>query len=173
MPDAEPAAARPEGGDPARTHRAAGSPAAPDAADRSVTRALLAAAHVVRLRFAALLESEGGSLTAYLVGCAVMEAGPQTQRALALRADVSEATLGRQVDLMEREGLVTRRRPPDDRRRVLVDLTPQGAQRHAELSRLAADFDARLVQDLGLRSARSVSAALRRLATDPARPDPA
>jgi MarR family transcriptional regulator for hemolysin len=81
---------------------------------------------VVRQRFSARLDAQGSSLTAYLVACALAETGPQTQRALAQRVDVSDATLGRQVDLMEQEGLVTRRRPPSDRRSVLVDLTPLG-----------------------------------------------
>ena len=138
--------------------RAAARASAPP--ELSLTRGLLAAAHVVRQRFSARLDAQGSSLTAYLVACALAETGPQTQRALAQRVDVSDATLGRQVDLMEQEGLVTRRRLPGDRRSVLVDLTPLGEHRHAQLSRTAAHFDERLVQEVGQTVAEALRQAL-------------
>ena len=157
MPEDRGSVRPPNRGRPQLDRAAARASASPEL---SLTRGLLAAAHVVRQRFSARLDAQGSSLTAYLVACALAETGPQTQRALAQRVDVSDATLGRQVDLMEQEGLVTRRRPPSDRRSILVDLTPLGELRHAQLSRTAAHLDEQLVQEVGQTVAEALRQAL-------------
>lgn len=50
---------------------------------------------------------------------------------LALAAGVTPPTATRMIDALEREGVVTRRRPAEDRRCVRVALTGAGAQRAA------------------------------------------
>ena len=70
-----------------------------------------------------------------------------SELAEALRVDASTAT--RAVDRLEADGLVARRPAPDDRRAVLVQLTPVGVERHQALAerrrgvveRIVADFD--------------------------------
>jgi DNA-binding MarR family transcriptional regulator len=59
--------------------------------------------------------------------------GPETIGGLAEREGVAQPTLTRMVDRLETEGLVHRRRSPDDARVVLVELAPRGV---TELARL-------------------------------------
>ncbi|ULR48544.1 MarR family winged helix-turn-helix transcriptional regulator [Streptomyces deccanensis] len=47
---------------------------------------------------------------------------------LASSADVSVPTATRMLQQLERKGIVVRRRSPEDERRVLVGLTPEGAE---------------------------------------------
>jgi MarR family transcriptional regulator, organic hydroperoxide resistance regulator len=55
-----------------------------------------------------------------------LDEGPRTQRQLAAASRVEEQTMGRVLGRLERTGHVTRRRDPDDRRRVLVERTELG-----------------------------------------------
>lgn len=56
----------------------------------------------------------------------VLQAGPRSQRELAVVMRVQDQTMSRVVERMERSGYVTRERSPDDRRRVLVSITGPG-----------------------------------------------
>jgi DNA-binding MarR family transcriptional regulator len=51
---------------------------------------------------------------------------PQTPAELAEKAGVARATITGLVDTLERDGLVTRRHDPGDRRMMLIHLTPKG-----------------------------------------------
>lgn len=55
-----------------------------------------------------------------------LEAGPLAQRELAQAHQVKDQTMSRVVERLERSGYVTRERSGQDRRRVLVRLTPAG-----------------------------------------------
>ena len=49
----------------------------------------------------------------------------------------------RHLDRLEEAGLITRRRDPNDRRAILVDLTPTGKKTHARLrDRMTAAHEA-------------------------------
>lgn len=52
---------------------------------------------------------------------------------LASEANVSVPTATRMLQQLETKGVVTRRRSPEDERRVLIALTPQGAEKLGEL----------------------------------------
>ncbi len=117
-----------------------------------VARELILVARQLRSRLDGRLRSAGSSLTAYLVMCVVAEDGPQPQRQIAERVEVSEATLTRQVDAMERAGLLTRRRPSGDRRVVTVSLTAEGRRRHATLTRAAEEVDRELAESMSAQS---------------------
>ena len=75
--------------------------------------------------------------------------GALTQSELAARTRVEEQTLGRTVQRMQRDGLIERRRSPDDRRRVLVTATPRGATAHQDANGDAHDFEQRLLRAVG------------------------
>lgn len=72
--------------------------------------------------------------------------GAAIMRDLADRLGVSPRNMTAAVDALERAGLVNRVAHPNDRRAILVELTPKGAQAaagtEAELDRIATIFDA-------------------------------
>ena len=74
-------------------------------------------------------------------------AGPLTQRQLGERLFLTSGAITMLVDPLQRGGWVRRRPHPTDRRSVLVELSPQAAERspaalaafHARVSAIAAD----------------------------------
>jgi DNA-binding MarR family transcriptional regulator len=73
--------------------------------------------------------------------------GSLTTGALAKGIALSPATLTGILDRLEVRGLVSRERRPEDKRRVLVSLTPLGKQMSQELpSPLQMHFSARLTE---------------------------
>ena len=73
-------------------------------------------------------------------------AGPLTQRQLGDRLSLTSGAITMLVDRLERGGWVRRRPHPTDRRSVLVELSPQAAERtpaalaafHARIAQIAA-----------------------------------
>lgn len=61
-----------------------------------------------------------------------LDAGPLSQRDLAVAHQVQDQTMSRIVERLERGGYVVRERSPDDRRRVLVHLTEAGRRARDE-----------------------------------------
>lgn len=59
---------------------------------------------------------------------------------LAERAGVTGATLVRQIDRLEGDGLVERREDPDDRRAKRVRLTPKGERMFGDVDRIAGEL---------------------------------
>jgi DNA-binding MarR family transcriptional regulator len=56
-----------------------------------------------------------------------LEPQPHTVRALAAKLGVSKPVITRALDTLGRQGLVTRKRDPSDRRNVIVQRTVNGA----------------------------------------------
>jgi DNA-binding MarR family transcriptional regulator len=114
-----------------------------------IARELIMVAAHLRAELDQRLQAAGATLTSYLVMCAVVKAGSPTQRDIAAQIEVSEATLTRQVDVLERQGLVVRARPASNRRVVTVALTAQGLRRQTALADIARAFDHELTTRLG------------------------
>lgn len=57
---------------------------------------------------------------------ALVDREPLSQRALAQATRVEQQTISQLVDRLERDGMVTRERDPNDRRRYLVTVTASG-----------------------------------------------
>jgi len=105
---------------------------------------LARAARVVSRAFDDALAAAGGSLPMWLV-LLNLKINPQAnQRALADAVGVREATLTQQLNAMERDGLLTRRRDPDNRRIHIVELSDTGDDLFLRLRDAAIGFDARL-----------------------------
>ena len=68
----------------------------------------------------------------------------RTQLELARSLGIEGPTLTRHLDGMERAGLVERRRDPNDRRAVQVEITDAGAALHNRLRAHVIAFDERL-----------------------------
>jgi DNA-binding MarR family transcriptional regulator len=87
---------------------------------------------------------------AYAALCRVQETGPLRLSELAARMGVDASTASRQVQQLERTGLVGRVGDPDDRRASLLELTAEGDRvltrmrraRRASLDRVLAGWSA-------------------------------
>jgi MarR family transcriptional regulator for hemolysin len=94
--------------------------------------------------FEAALSEAGGSLPAWLILLSLKTGRWATQRELAESIGIRGATLTHHLHGLERDGLVTRRRDPDNRRVQVVELTPAGDALFERLRDAALAFDARL-----------------------------
>lgn len=94
--------------------------------------------------FDAALEEAGGSLATWLILLAAKQRRAPTQRELAEAVGIGSPTMTRHLDNLEVSGLVRRRRDPEDRRAMRVELTTEGEQAFHRLRGAATAFDERL-----------------------------
>jgi len=136
----------------------------PDAAPLGL--ALSAGARVVSRAFGEALDQAGGSLPVWLVLLNLTIGQTANQRELADAVGVREATLTHHLNAMERDGLVVRRRDPDNRRIHVVALTAAGRELFATLREVALAFDTRLRAGITDADARAFSDVLERLVSN-------
>jgi MarR family transcriptional regulator for hemolysin len=105
---------------------------------------LASAAKRVSRAFDAALVEAGGSRPTWLILLSLKAHRPETQRDLAEAVGIRGATLTHHLDGMERAGLVSRERLPDNRRVQRVELTEEGERAFLRLRDAAMAFDARL-----------------------------
>jgi MarR family transcriptional regulator, transcriptional regulator for hemolysin len=98
--------------------------------------------------FSDALAEVGGSLPMWLVLTHLQGEDWRTQQQLAQALHIEGPTLTRHVDGLETDGLVVRRRDPNDRRAVSVELTDAGRAKHAELLQAVIAFNRRLTAGL-------------------------
>jgi DNA-binding MarR family transcriptional regulator len=98
---------------------------------------------VLNKRFEALLAQDGRALTSAQARILLRlhHFGPLPQKELAESTEVEPPTLARTVSLMERQGLVRRRRNKEDRRQVVVDLSATGRRRLPHLFELLLEAE--------------------------------
>jgi MarR family 2-MHQ and catechol resistance regulon transcriptional repressor len=90
-------------------------------------QALLRAEATVRRRLAAELEREGVTAAGFSALVVLTTAGGSLElKTLRRRLDWSKANATEVTVTLETRGLVARRRLPEDRRAVIVELTPRG-----------------------------------------------
>ncbi|MCL2418479.1 MAG: MarR family transcriptional regulator [Conexibacteraceae bacterium] len=107
---------------------------------------LTRASRQVQRAFDDALATAGGSLPVWLVLLNVKIRGRAKQREIAAALELTEATVTHHLTVLERQGLLTRERDPNNRRVQLVELTPEGERRFLALRDAALAFDARLRQ---------------------------
>jgi MarR family transcriptional regulator for hemolysin len=90
------------------------------------------------------LAEAGGSRPVWLILLALKVQPPQTQRELAAAVGIEGATLTHHLDAMQRAGLVTRERMPENRRVQRVELTEDGERSFLQLRDAAMRFDTRI-----------------------------
>jgi MarR family transcriptional regulator, transcriptional regulator for hemolysin len=90
------------------------------------------------------LAEAGGSRPVWLILLALKVEPPQTQRELAAAVGIEGATLTHHLDAMQRAGLVTRERMPENRRVQRVELTEDGERTFLRLRDAAVRFDTRI-----------------------------
>lgn len=120
--------------------------------------------------FGAAIEAAGGSLPTWHVLLSVVGRRPATQRELAGAVDIREATLTHHLNAMEADGLVVRRRDPENRRVQRVELTDAGQALFARLREAAGAFDARLRAGMSVADQDALTGLLERLRENVAAP---
>jgi len=94
--------------------------------------------------FDAALAEVGGTLPLWLVLVALNRKQHATQRDLAESIGIEGATLTHHLNRMDEEGLIVRRRAPDNRRVQLVELSEAGEQTFHRLLGRVKQFDRQL-----------------------------
>ncbi len=113
----------------------------------------------------ALVEA-GGSLPMWLIVLHLKIGATANQRELAEAVGVTEATLTHHLNAMEKAGLLTRRRDPDNRRIHVVELTSAGEDLFLRLRDAAMAFDRRLRRGLSAEEVATLESLLDQLATN-------
>jgi MarR family transcriptional regulator for hemolysin len=105
-------------------------------------------AKAVSSAFDAALVEAGGSLPTWLVLLALKQHPGANQRRLAAAVGIQGATLTHHLNAMEADGLITRRRDPQDRRVQQVAPTRAGQALFDRLAGAARTHDRRLRRGL-------------------------
>lgn len=123
-------------------------------------------ARVVSRAFDEVLDQAGGSLPVWLVLLNLTIRPTANQRELAEAVGVTGATLTHHLNAMEKRGLITRRRDPENRRVHVVELTDAGRGLFVRLRQCALEFTARLGAGVSDEETRVLSGLLARLAAN-------
>jgi MarR family transcriptional regulator for hemolysin len=112
------------------------------------------------------LAEAGGSTPVWLVLLSIVQGKPGSQLDLARAVGIEGPTLTRHLDGLEEAGLVVRRRDPDDRRAIRVELTEAGERLFADLRQAAISFNDKLTAGLDEAELEGLHALLDRLAAN-------
>ena len=82
------------------------------------------------------LESSGLRITQFLTLAALNELGSAAVSALAERLDIERTAMGKMVEFLQRDGLVTIKPSPTDGRSRLIELTGKGGRLHKKAAPL-------------------------------------
>ena len=113
-------------------------------AGRPIGLELTATAKVLSRAFNAALAGAGGTLPIWLILLSLKQQPRRSQLDLARAIGIGNPTLTRHLDGLERSGLITRLRDPDDRRNSHVELTEAGDAMFHRLRSTATAFDGHL-----------------------------
>jgi DNA-binding MarR family transcriptional regulator len=92
-----------------------------------------------------------------------LHSGPQTHGALCRQLDVSTGVMTNRLDKLERMGVVSRSKDPNDRRGVMLTLTPAGAERLDTYIDRGAHRERQLLEGLSLNDKRQLNKLLTKL----------
>jgi DNA-binding MarR family transcriptional regulator len=98
--------------------------------------AMRKAARQISRFYDAHLESSGLRVTQFLTLAALNELGSAAVSALAERLDIERTAMGKMVDFLQRDGLVTIKPSPTDGRSRLIELTEAGGRLHKKAAPL-------------------------------------
>lgn len=124
----------------------AGTVTSGNALDVQLCFALQSASRAIAASYRPGLEALGLTYSQYTVMLVLWEDGPVTMSALGHRLHLDSGTLSPVLKRLEQQGLVTRRRRPEDERTVEVAATMAGQH----LRGPAAEVQARVACDTGL-----------------------
>ena len=121
-------------------------------------------ARTVSRAFDDALGAAGGSLPVWVVLLTLKTHPRASQREMATAMGLSEATLTHHLNAMDADGLLVRRRHPDNRRVHVVELTDAGEELFTRLRDAAVAFDSTLRRGLSADDIGAVHDTLDRLA---------
>jgi DNA-binding MarR family transcriptional regulator len=87
----------------------------------------------VKARAIVQVEQAGYEIYDYSVLAILAEGDRETQSAIADALDLDPSRLVALLDSLEKRGLIVRQRDPQDRRRHVVSITPDGKREHSRL----------------------------------------
>src|ERR1700758_2703977 len=128
------------------------------------------AARAVGRAFDEALAEAGGTLPVWLILLNLKIRRPGTQRELAEKVGIREATLTHHLNAMDADGLITRARDAANRRVQVVTLTEKGDQAFLALRAAAVAFDAKLRTGLADSDLATLTTLLTRLSANVAAP---
>jgi DNA-binding MarR family transcriptional regulator len=109
------------------------------------------------------LATDGLRRQHYAVMSALAERGAVSQAALGRRLSIDRSDMHALLNDLERDDLVTRVRDQDDRRRMLIDLTPSGARALKRLDKRIGAAQEKLMAPLSAADRRELRRLLTRL----------
>jgi MarR family transcriptional regulator, transcriptional regulator for hemolysin len=127
-------------------------------------------ARAVGRAFDKALEEAGGTLPVWLILLNLKIHRPGTQRELAEKVGIREATLTHHLNAMDADGLIIRTREAANRRIQVVTLTEKGDQAFQSLAAAAIAFDAKLRTGLADTDLATLETLLTRLSANVAAP---
>jgi MarR family transcriptional regulator, transcriptional regulator for hemolysin len=128
-----------------------------------IGRVLASTQKLVTRAFEQELAAAGGSQPTWLILLALKQQAWRTQQEIAATVGIEGATLTHHLDRLEKTGLIERKRDPDNRRAVLVELTDAGEEMFLKLAQAAMSFDKRLRKGLSEADADAFRKTLERL----------
>lgn len=128
------------------------------------------AARAVERAFDEALAAAGGTLPTWLILLNLVIHKPATQKDLAEKVGIKEATLTHHLNALEERGLITRSRVAGNRRVQVVALTDAGEAAFLRLREAAIAFDATLRAGLSDADVNHLHALLGTLAANAGRP---
>jgi DNA-binding MarR family transcriptional regulator len=133
------------------------------AADGPLGYALVQAAKAHKARASVLLREIGLYPGQELLLMHLCDRDEQTQAALVRALNLDASTVTRMVARLEQQGIVRTQASPQDRRAVIVALTPRGRRLCPEVRRVWNDLEALTTRGMSERQRSELLRALRRL----------
>ena len=134
--------------------------------DEPLTRQLVMTSKAIKAIFEDALAGEAATLATWVVLNGVERGRWSSQSGLARQLRIEGATVTRHLDRLERQGLISRSRDPDDRRQISVSLTPAGKLLHRRLRAVARRVDERVCEGLTERDRSDLERVLGRIRTN-------
>jgi len=113
--------------------------------------------------FDAELAPLGITAAQYVILVSLAEAGPGPTSVLCRSVSYDQGAMTRMIDRLEKKGLVRRARCADDRRRVNLELTPEGKAVYPKVLAAAANVQNRFLRGFTKAEVRTLEALLQRM----------
>lgn len=118
--------------------------------DQFLPYRLSVAATRISRRFAALYEAEAGlSIPEWRVMAHLNHSGAVSVRDIHARVHLDKSMVSRAASRLEQAGLLSKTDHDSDRRLIVLELTPAGRDLMKRLGRIAQEFQADLIAELG------------------------
>lgn len=111
--------------------------------------------------FSKRIAPHGATLPMYRVLAILRQTGPKSLGELSGLVTVEMSTLSRLVGAMSKQGLITRERPPENGRVVVIAITDAGSDLADRLMKIAMQFEQTILGDMDSAEAERLKALMR------------